>query len=69
MCPLCVRTSCAERYERAAHGLVELMGGRLSIESRLGSGTTMAITLPAEQTTIEAGDSPAPINHPTTGLS
>ena len=32
----------------AAHGLVERMGGRLSIESRLGSGTTIAITLPAE---------------------
>ena len=51
----------------AAHGLVELMGGRLSIESRLGSGTTIAITLPAEQTTIEAGDSPAPIDAPTNG--
>ena len=51
----------------AAHGLVELMGGRLSIESRLGSGTTIAITLPAEQTTIEAGDSPASIDAPTNG--
>jgi signal transduction histidine kinase len=32
----------------AARGLVDAMGGSINIESRLGSGTTMALQLPAE---------------------
>ncbi len=44
----------------AARGLVELMGGRLNIQSRLGAGTSVVITLPAEGTESGAGDEPAP---------
>jgi signal transduction histidine kinase len=35
----------------AARGLVEAMGGRIGVESRLGSGTTVRVTLPAEPVT------------------
>jgi signal transduction histidine kinase len=45
----------------AARGLVELMGGRLNLRSRLGVGTSVTITLPAE-TAMGAGEPPAPIN-------
>ena len=44
----------------AARGLVELMGGRLKIQSRLGAGTSVVITLPAEQTESGTGDEPVP---------
>ncbi len=43
----------------AAHGLVEAMGGTIQIKSELGSGTTMIVTLPAEEANAEAGDEPA----------
>ncbi|MEO6577966.1 MAG: ATP-binding protein, partial [Candidatus Limnocylindria bacterium] len=32
----------------AAHGLMRAMGGSIEIESRLGSGTTMTLRIPAE---------------------
>jgi signal transduction histidine kinase len=43
----------------AAHGLVKAMGGTIQIKSELGSGTTMIVTLPAEEANAEAGDEPA----------
>jgi signal transduction histidine kinase len=39
----------------AARGLMEAMGGGLSIVSRMGGGTTMTLTLPAERAEAEAG--------------
>jgi signal transduction histidine kinase len=39
----------------AARGLVEAMSGSISVSSRLGSGTTVRLTLPAEQANAEAG--------------
>jgi signal transduction histidine kinase len=38
----------------AARGLVEAMGGSVSIESRLGRGTTIVIRLPAEPAGAES---------------
>jgi two-component system OmpR family sensor kinase len=37
----------------AARGMMEAMGGGISIASRLGSGTTMTLTIPGER--AEAG--------------
>lgn len=42
----------------AAKGLVELMGGTLDIQSRLGAGTTVTVRLPAETTEEEASFQP-----------
>ncbi len=39
----------------AARGLVEAMGGRISLQSRLGSGTSVRIELPAETVTATGG--------------
>ncbi|MEA2650873.1 MAG: two-component system, OmpR family, sensor kinase [Chloroflexota bacterium] len=45
----------------AARGLVKAMGGEIAIESTLGRGTTVAITLPAEHAGAEVDPStPAP---------
>ena len=45
----------------AARGLVQAMGGEIAIESTLGHGTTVAITLPAEHAGAEVDSStPAP---------
>jgi signal transduction histidine kinase len=38
----------------AARGLLRAMGGDISAESRLGAGTTMTVTLPAELATVGA---------------
>jgi signal transduction histidine kinase len=43
----------------AAKGLMEAMSGDLRIESRLGEGTTVTLSLPAERATAEA-DTSAP---------
>jgi signal transduction histidine kinase len=42
----------------AARGLVEAMGGIITIDSELGSGTTITVTLPAEQANAEADELP-----------
>jgi signal transduction histidine kinase len=41
----------------AARGLMEAMGGTLSVSSQLGSGTTVTLNMPAEL--IEEGVAPA----------
>jgi signal transduction histidine kinase len=41
----------------AARGLVEAMGGSISIESGLGAGTAVTVVLPAEQADAEADPS------------
>jgi signal transduction histidine kinase len=43
----------------AARGLAEAMGGTIAIESRLGAGTTVVVSLPAEHVSAE-GDEIAP---------
>jgi signal transduction histidine kinase len=45
----------------AARGLVELMGGRMGVESQLGHGTSVTISLPAEEAAIGTGSDPVPI--------
>jgi signal transduction histidine kinase len=40
----------------AARGLMEAMGGRLRVDSRLGAGTTITLTLPAEPAAETAND-------------
>jgi signal transduction histidine kinase len=40
----------------AARGLVTAMGGTINIDSELGTGTTMTVTLPAEPANAGAGD-------------
>ena len=40
----------------AAQGLVRAMGGEITLRSRLGAGTTVVITLPAEAAERVDGD-------------
>lgn len=42
----------------AARGLVRAMGGDIVLESELGAGTTLTVTLPAERADAGQGDSP-----------
>lgn len=42
----------------AARGLIEAMGGTVSVESALGSGTTVQIALPAEAASAGSGEDP-----------
>jgi signal transduction histidine kinase len=45
----------------AARGLVRAMGGGIAVRSRLGSGTTITVTLPAEPADEAQADAAAPV--------